>query len=446
MTHKRKIAAALSALTLVSAGIIPNVTAADNDLLTLYIDSYAAYRNGEMEYIDADNVDVTPVVRDDRTLVPVRYIGEAFSCAVSWDDETQTAQIQSGSDKIEIGIGNDYININGTLSAIDVPVQLIEERTMVPLRALAEALGKSVDYYNDLIMIGSDGDIQSLKSGDLDAYITEHFKNNMALNKSLTSYDTVYTFRRVCEYGDMLYTTPFAGNDGAIRFVEGNVGVTTLNVANYIDETIYDFTIYNDKVYYLAGNAGSDYLPASIYSCDIDGSNIQCIVDDTCNWFSCWIVNNELYYTTFDMDWESYNFLPNSINKINLSTLEKTVLVQEDSTVVYMRKYFDGVLLYNHADESNRPISYHWYDLTDGSSGIYNSEITYGWSNSKGDVVYTDENYDIILQDAYSGETTTLVSDGWGTQLLYVTDEYVYYGKLVNEGFNNYCITYRVEI
>ena len=96
------------------------------------------------EYIEMDQ---KPIFKDDRILIPVRAVGEALKCKVDWDHNTQTATLNSGATELKITIGETRMNkINISRNPIDIPIELevpafIENgRTMLPLRAVSEAL------------------------------------------------------------------------------------------------------------------------------------------------------------------------------------------------------------------------------------------------------------------------------------------------------------------
>lgn len=90
--------------------------------------------------------DQPPTIVSDRTLVPLRAIFEAMGASVNWDPETRTVTASRGEDNLSLVIGTNVINKNGTEIKIDVPAMIIGDRTMVPARAIAESLGASVDW------------------------------------------------------------------------------------------------------------------------------------------------------------------------------------------------------------------------------------------------------------------------------------------------------------
>lgn len=90
--------------------------------------------------------DQKPVIVNDRTLVPARGVFEQMGYEVDWEDATSTAIVKSGNLSIRIPVGQNILLVNDKEIEIDVPAQLINSRTMLPLRAISQALGMTVDW------------------------------------------------------------------------------------------------------------------------------------------------------------------------------------------------------------------------------------------------------------------------------------------------------------
>ncbi len=127
-----------------------------SNMVALKIASPYVYKESVVELIDANNDKVVPVIKNDRTLVPVRVISEGFGADVAWDGATKTVTITKNGTAITMVIGDKTFNVNGEAKTLDAAPELINDRTFVPLRAIAEALGKIVYYNNDekMIIIG----------------------------------------------------------------------------------------------------------------------------------------------------------------------------------------------------------------------------------------------------------------------------------------------------
>ena len=105
-------------------------------------------------FIDGYSVefDVPPQIIDDRTMVPVRKTFEILGAEVEWVDEIKLVLATYKTFIIAMPIGEYSFNITDVVSGetttveLDVPPQIVDSRTLVPLRAISEALGKNVDY------------------------------------------------------------------------------------------------------------------------------------------------------------------------------------------------------------------------------------------------------------------------------------------------------------
>ncbi len=88
--------------------------------------------------------DQGPVIQDDRTLVPVRFVAENLGYRVDYDADEHSAVIDGG--RIVMYIGTDQAEIDGQRVQLDISSILMNDRTMVPLRVIAETLGCTVDW------------------------------------------------------------------------------------------------------------------------------------------------------------------------------------------------------------------------------------------------------------------------------------------------------------
>jgi hypothetical protein len=97
------------------------------------------------KYLTAD---VDPVIKDKRTLVPVRAIAESLGADVDYDATTQVVTIKKVQDTYKLTLGKKEVIKNGEKMnlVLDVPAQTIGGRTMVPARFVSEVLGAKVDW------------------------------------------------------------------------------------------------------------------------------------------------------------------------------------------------------------------------------------------------------------------------------------------------------------
>lgn len=90
--------------------------------------------------------DQNPELIQSRTLVPLRAIFEAMDAEVEWDQATKTATSTRNGVTVSITIGANEMYKNGEAIAVDVPAQILNNRTMIPVRVIAEAFGADVEW------------------------------------------------------------------------------------------------------------------------------------------------------------------------------------------------------------------------------------------------------------------------------------------------------------
>ncbi len=98
--------------------------------------------------LDCAEVEFTqdPVIVNDRTLVPVRAIFEAMGATVDWNADTQTVTSVLGNTTVVMVVNNTVMTVNGSFKTLDTAPQLIGGSTMVPTRAVAEGFGCKVEW------------------------------------------------------------------------------------------------------------------------------------------------------------------------------------------------------------------------------------------------------------------------------------------------------------
>lgn len=109
------------------------------------------------EYID---MPVDPIIKEGRTLVPLRAIFESLGADVEWEQSTQTVTGKLNDTIIKLQINNKLASVNGSEVTLDVPATINNGRTLVPVRFIGESLGAKVDYKNGIVLINSDAPIK----------------------------------------------------------------------------------------------------------------------------------------------------------------------------------------------------------------------------------------------------------------------------------------------
>jgi hypothetical protein len=91
-------------------------------------------------------MDVAPYIKAGRTYVPVRYLGEALGADVAWDEVTKTVTLTKGDKSVVLEIGSTIAKVNGADVQMDVAPEIVNGRTMLPARWVAEGLGYAVGW------------------------------------------------------------------------------------------------------------------------------------------------------------------------------------------------------------------------------------------------------------------------------------------------------------
>jgi hypothetical protein len=117
--------------------------------IALQIGNYGAAANGALVSIDPDNPAVRPYIDDnDRTMMPVRFVAERLGAAVEWNGQTSQVTIRSGDRTIVMTIGSKTYTVNGVVHTMDTEPIIVQgwNRTVVPIRFVSEALGRAVEW------------------------------------------------------------------------------------------------------------------------------------------------------------------------------------------------------------------------------------------------------------------------------------------------------------
>lgn len=129
---RRWLAAVMVAVVAFSAA--PGFAKADNPDIQVAVDGK------RVEF------DVPPQLIQDRTFVPLRAVLEAMGAKVWWDQNSQTGYAEKDGITIQMPLGSYQIYRNGQVIEMDVPIQMVQNRLLIPLRFASQALGGVVDW------------------------------------------------------------------------------------------------------------------------------------------------------------------------------------------------------------------------------------------------------------------------------------------------------------
>ncbi len=92
--------------------------------------------------------DATPQIMNNRAMVPFRKTAETLGAVVDWNSATETMTLKKGSRTVVHTLRSNVITVNGEATTFDTPSAVLQSRTMMPVRMLAQALGANVDWDN----------------------------------------------------------------------------------------------------------------------------------------------------------------------------------------------------------------------------------------------------------------------------------------------------------
>lgn len=108
--------------------------------------------NGEEREID-HGYDTAPIIQNGRTIVPIRAVVENMGGSVEWDNESQTISIYRDDNIVELKINSERAYVNGEEYTLDAVPVIINSRTFLPVRFVSEGLGFDVEWNESLQQI-----------------------------------------------------------------------------------------------------------------------------------------------------------------------------------------------------------------------------------------------------------------------------------------------------
>lgn len=218
-------------------------------VLTAALLNTAVFASGDVKVNLNGNMldfDVPPQIMNGRTMVPMRKIFESLGATVEWNGSTQTITAKKIGTKIIMTVGGSVMKINNREVPLDTPACIIDGRTLVPVRAISDAFGTDVKW---------DGN-----------------NNTVTISRRYVNYQLAFNVLQnglsgLCnEYG-----APFFSRDLGDRGYSMAAGMSSPMISIYqisVPYTFYfDLMFFNDFVSYnISGkNGNSEFFSVSYY-------------------------------------------------------------------------------------------------------------------------------------------------------------------------------------
>lgn len=264
--------------------------------VVLYIGSPDAYVKGVKKKVDSTNENVTPLIRNGYTLVPVRFVSEQLGAQVTWIPADQSVIIKKGDSYAHMSVGFATIIANGEMSDLEVGPQIIEGRTYLPLRAAVEALQMQVTWYNGLIMIGE----TSITAGTYKAQLEQLIADLSPIPAEQASANIMSNTdgpgNVVLHDGYVYYNDGFSSGGTLYKFKYGQEAAKKALVR----ESTVDLNVDSGWIYYIVPNRMGGYGGKNpIKKMKTDGTQRQTVISD--NEITDLVVEDGwMYYTSYN--------------------------------------------------------------------------------------------------------------------------------------------------
>lgn len=158
-----------------------------------------SFKDGDQIKFTSEELGLTPVIVDNRTLIPLRFVSESFGGDVEWIDETKTAKISIENKEIIFKMESNLYFVNGQEKRLDVAPKIIKNRMFIPFRALAESLSYNVFWDKSGIVVMSKNEIFSEEDDSLIKELEQSFYNYTSAD---IQHPFKYRFIEMLDYAD----------------------------------------------------------------------------------------------------------------------------------------------------------------------------------------------------------------------------------------------------
>ena len=198
---KKKIAMLLSALILSCSFLTAQPAQAQDIIVTI-----------DDEQLQTDQA---PIIQNGRTLVPLRSIFEALGAEVSWYQSSGSIYCYRNDASLSLTVNDHYAYINGSQVYIDQPPIIVNNRTLVPVRVVSEALGATVVWDN------TDRTVTITSNDSYTGVMRIDYENLLPDNLTILPPDSIGT--RYIE-GNYLNDTPYPVLSYSLSYLDKSTG------------------------------------------------------------------------------------------------------------------------------------------------------------------------------------------------------------------------------
>lgn len=191
--------------------------------MALIFTPFAVFAENDITVVlngESINFDVAPIIKNGRTMVPMRAVFEAFGAEVTYNDSDKKVTAKKDDKTVEITADGGVMRVNGEETALDAPAFILDSRMLVPLRAIGESLNCRVEWNAEERKVIISSKVNGANEGKIEGQIypkvitAEGDDGNIAENVSDGSFVTrwsfmskdtwlIFEFENICKFGYM---------------------------------------------------------------------------------------------------------------------------------------------------------------------------------------------------------------------------------------------------
>lgn len=155
MTKRKSYIALFVSLLMLfgAAGPVRHVGAVSEDIhMVMLMNKNKAYINGEIKRLDAE-LDIVPFKQNDTIMVPVRAVAEALGAQVSYDPATAGTVVSTAEHSLSLAQGTNIMTADGIKVTMDEAAVVVNSRLSVPVLAFVEGLGYKAFWNADGVLV-----------------------------------------------------------------------------------------------------------------------------------------------------------------------------------------------------------------------------------------------------------------------------------------------------
>ncbi|MBU8905953.1 copper amine oxidase N-terminal domain-containing protein [Desertibacillus haloalkaliphilus] len=365
--------------------------------------------------IDGEQVktDVGATIEDGRVLVPLRLVSESLGQDVKWNQQAKTVTVTDAETTVELTIGSATAVVNGEATSIDVPATLKQNRTLVPLRFLIEANGQAVSWDNQekIVTVSTNGEVVTGVEVDGDAFLEKSlevelnsFSTEMEIEQIMNVANESITMDMAMNLD--VVVDPFGMYEYVVADVEGESIVTE---SYYTEDGFYSYNEFIDTWIKFEGEFYEDLIQLS--DMQLDPTAQLEMIDKYFDDYRVWD-EGDIYRMTVTMSEDGYQEMLDEILELLFAGLEDDFLGEMGGELYDQLRINDMSYTFTFDKETLYPLDYEAQaDLEISIEGenmqiIQSMTGSYSNINQVEEIVVPDEVLEAVqsIEDAFGEE------------------------------------------